>query len=185
MAVDYIFCYGSLVNKESRHKTGGTILVGAARVAGLQRAWNIRITDKTGLGAVFAENSACNGVIVSVTAEELAKFDERELPELYKRVSLSPEQISFLGSEKPASGTFWVYIAKKSELADKENPILQSYLDVVLTGFLDFGQAFAEEFIRSTAGWKNIENDRARPRYSKHLDRTERQEEIDQLLKLI
>jgi len=48
---NYIFGYGSLVNKESRGLTGKSALIGPVRVRGIRRGWNVQVTDKTVLGA--------------------------------------------------------------------------------------------------------------------------------------
>src|ERR1700730_3075658 len=80
MAVEYVFGYGSLINSESRAKTG---LSGAAipvRVTGFQRAWNFvdRKAGMTALGVVRREESVTNGVLVSIPAAQLPLFDRRE-----------------------------------------------------------------------------------------------------------
>jgi hypothetical protein len=53
---------------------------------------------------------------------------------------------------------------------DVPAPILMSYLDVVVQGYLrEFGQAGAEDFFATTDGWDiPVLDDRAAPRYPRH-----------------
>ena len=52
------------------------------------------------------------------------------------------------------------------------HPILLSYVDVVVQGYLrEFGTAGAERFFETTAGWEApILDDRAAPRYPRHQE---------------
>jgi hypothetical protein len=75
-------------------------------------------------------------------------------------------------------GKVWIYANKfkskqalKNSLPSPEFPIVQSYVDICLTGCLQIQQGFPEagdfaaEFIQSTREWsKYWENDRAYPR---------------------
>jgi hypothetical protein len=49
-------------------------------------------------------------------------------------------------------------------------PILLSYLDVVVQGYLHhYGEAGVDRFFETTMGWESpVLNDRARPRYPRH-----------------
>ena len=38
---------------------------------------------------------------------------------------------------------------------DAEHPLLQSYIDVVVEGGLEYGEAFAREVIETTEGWSD------------------------------
>lgn len=118
---------------------------------------------------------------MSVPEQELARYDEREIPSKYKRIELPVANVNLLNN-KSSSGTFWTYVAIDPKDPDAEHPIPQSYIDVVLTGFLDFGTDFAKEFVDSTEGWKYIVNDRDNPLYSRALKNVERRAEIDTLL---
>jgi hypothetical protein len=138
----------------------------------------VKDSNETVLGVVEMPGAVCNGVVVSVSEEELAKYDKRETPSEYKRVELSAKDIELLNGQNPI-GTFWTYIAVNPKEPDAEHPIPQSYIDVVLNGFLDFGIDFAKEFIDSTDGWKYVADDRNNPNASKNI---ERRTEIDALL---
>mmetsp|Transcript_5978 Transcript_5978/g.7758 ORF Transcript_5978/g.7758 Transcript_5978/m.7758 type:complete len:255 (-) Transcript_5978:13-777(-) len=48
----------------------------------------------------------------------------------------------------------WVYIPKQTKAPTKDHPIVQSYVDTILRGCMEMGgEAFAEEFLKTTAGW--------------------------------
>jgi len=57
------------------------------------------------------------------------------------------------------------------------HPLRLSYIDVVVQGFLEiFGEAGAERFFDSTAGWNApVIDDRAAPLYARHRPLTDRQ----------
>jgi hypothetical protein len=178
---NYIFGYGSLVNIQSRNITGESVLIGPVRVRGLRRSWNVQTRESTALGLIEIPESICNGIIVSVSDQELERFDVREIPTKYRRIELSKNNVE-LSDGNIVDGLLWTYIAIDPKPSDEKHPILQSYVDVVLTGFLDFGIDFAKEFINSTEGWNNLVNDRDNPRYSRFLEKLERKNEIDTLI---
>ncbi len=168
---NYLFGYGSLISKDSRCKTGITGKSYVVRMKGLKRVWNINIklVPTTAVGVVKDENSICNGIIVEINENEIPKFDEREGKE-YKRIKLDIKDVEFLGNDKFDNGIIWVYVPKKPGIADDKHPILQSYVDVIVSGCLEVNEAFAKEFVRTTYGWNNWINDRSNPRYTRHLD---------------
>lgn len=47
----------------------------------------------------------------------------------------------------------WVYIPQTPMPANKNYPIVQSYVDVIMRGCLDYGHEFASHFIQTTEGW--------------------------------
>jgi hypothetical protein len=60
-------------------------------------------------------------------------------------------------------------------------PLLQSYIDVVVEGGLEYGPAFAREIIETTTGWSRYWlNDREEPRRPWVFDK--RSAEVDKLL---
>lgn len=180
---NHIFGYGSLVNAESRKRTGDTMFVCSARVKGLKRAWNVHASKMTALGVIEDTDAICNGVIVSVSDEGLVKFDERE--KYYSRIELKRENIEIIEEGKISDGPVWVYVTSNPESSDALHPIVQSYVDVVLTGFLSFGDIFAEEFMKTTSGWNHIVDDRKGPIYPRALERIEKKEKIDSLMRKV
>lgn len=109
-----------------------------------------------------------NGVLYPVY-ENIEAFDERE--EGYFRLRLRRDQIEALSWQNlPAGNDVEIYIyclnpENQSQRATFQLPILQTYVDVVMNGCLEYGTKFAIEFIKSTEGWnKWWLNDRTTPR---------------------
>ncbi len=165
---DFIFGYGSLINTPSREATGrGRIDAVSARVSpafGFVRAWVARSsTGFTALGlrpaAAGEEPSSINGVVFPVDAETLPRFDRRESG--YDRVVVPRamiEGVSWQGL--PPDGVIWAYVPKSITAAsappllpDADHPIVQSYVDLVLEGALEYGAEFARELVATTFDW--------------------------------
>ncbi|MEP9377597.1 gamma-glutamylcyclotransferase family protein [Aquabacter sp. CN5-332] len=166
--VDFIFGYGSLINTPSREGTGRPgIPTLPARLSpdfGHVRSWCARSRSGfTALGlrprAAGEEGGSINGVVFPVDAGLLPRFDRREGN--YNRVPVSAEHIETVSWQRlPERGTIWVYVPKSLSdpsatplLPDAEHPIVQSYVDLVLQGALEYGGTFASELIATTADW--------------------------------
>ena len=175
----YIFGYGSLIEQASRMRTTPTAMyVLPAWVPGFARGWWARTGaigfTTTFVGAIENTSSTVNGVVYAVSDEELAATDKRE--QGYKRVDVT-DAIKILGGSKP-NGKVWIYVNDfkneeelKNSLPTPQVPIVQSYVDICLTGCLQIEQGFpdagnfAVEFITSTKGWSEYwENDRVNAR---------------------
>jgi hypothetical protein len=63
-----------------------------------------------------------------------------------------------------------IYAVPATPMAADGGPILLSYLDVVLQGYLvEFGHAGVRRFMDTTDGWETpVLDDRAAPRYPRH-----------------
>jgi len=161
----YIFGYGSLINPDSRAKTGQTGRSWPAKVSGYQRHWSV-MSPEFGMSSVAVipfENSVCNGVLVEVNESELPLFDEREAG--YTRAKIAASQIQGYTDTLPG-GTIWIYHTQQINPPCDQAPIALSYADVILAGCLSIGEAFAAEFIENTSGWQHaLLNDRQQPRY--------------------
>lgn len=185
MSKNFLFGYGSLINSESRKRTGQSGIAVPVRVKGIQRQWNLVVPSAalTGVGAIAKEGSCCNGVIAPVSESELPKFDERELPHGYTRVLIKSEDIKGLSRDQVPDGLIWTYLAQKPGAPSDANPITQSYIDVIISGCLDFNEKFAREFIESTSGWGSPwVNDRSDPRYIRAMPQVLFANKIDSLL---
>ena len=183
MSTTYLFGYGSLINLRSRGLTSATSPASPARLAGLRRGWFAPVTaDRiTYLAVQRTAGASCNGVIVKVDATNLPSFDARE--KSHHRISLNRSSVELLDGGILAPGVIWAYECLTVKTPSAANPIVQSYVDVVLDGCLAISDAFAREFIRSTAGWRGPWiNDRERPRYPRHVPTTTTPERIDALL---
>ncbi len=165
----YIFGYGSLISSESRNKTGATNEAWPVRMSGVQRGWNLVVPHfcMSAVGAYRKDGATCNGVLVSVLEQEFPKFDEQEIPYGYVRNEVNPYDVEFLKEgELTGKDTAWIYTTSNPGTPTQEAPIVQSYVDVILDGCMEFGLDFAKEFIITTKGWEMPwVNDRKNPRY--------------------
>ena len=148
---------------------------------GYERRWNFRSsTGFTALGVSRVPSSAAdiaantppargmNGVLFQVPSSMMSGFDKREIG--YHKVQIPLEYIEFVEEMKPTiasphkptfpelskSDKIWIYAPQASQCreADENHPLLQSYVDTVLQGCLEWGgEAMAEEFVLSTGGW--------------------------------
>lgn len=183
MSTTYLFGYGSLINVRSRGLTSATALASPARLAGLRRGWFAPVTaDRiTYLAVQRTAGVSCNGVIVKVDAMNLPSFDARE--KSHNRISVNRSSVELVDGGVLAPGVIWAYECLTVKAPTPANPIVQSYVDVVLDGCLAIGDAFAREFIRSTAGWRAPwVNDRQHPRYPRHVPTAASPDRIDALL---
>lgn len=175
----YIFGYGSFIEQSSRMRTSPAAMdVLPARVRGYARGWWARTGaigfTTTFVGATPEKSSSVNGVIYTVSEAELKASDERELG--YKRVDVTKDLEILSGGSTP-KGNVWIYVnvfkpgEMEKSLPTPQYPIVESYVDICLTGCLQIEQGFpdagdfASEFITSTQKWsKYWENDRVNPR---------------------
>ncbi len=166
---DFTFGYGSLINTASRNATaGGAVAAIPVRISaafGYLRAWNDRSPSGfTALGLRKAnpgeQASTINGVLYPESKANGSRFDERE--QGYVRVEIPRMDVAAVSWQQlPPGGHVWVYVPARqggnpgTDLpeADADFPILQSYIDVVLEGALEYGTDYAKELIETTTGW--------------------------------
>jgi hypothetical protein len=167
----FIFGYGSLINTASRNSTAGmsipAIPVRVAAAFGYVRTWNDRSESGfTALGLRKADASekasTINGVLYAVDGDDMAKYDARE--QGYARVEVPREDIEPVSWQGlPETGRIWVYVPAKPNsepgvglpAADAQYPLLESYIDVVVEGSLEYGPDFARELIETTSDWSD------------------------------
>jgi len=168
---EFIFGYGSLINSASRESTAGKMIpaipVRISASFGYIRAWNDRsLSGFTALGLRKAgpgeQASTINGVLYAAGVDDIAKFDIRETG--YARIEVPREDIAAVSWQRlPETGRIWVYIPVKPNgepgvglpAANAEYPMLESYIDVVVEGGLEYGPDFARELIETTADWSD------------------------------
>lgn len=154
---NYIFGYGSLTNSKSREASLGTRSEAIpARISakfGYTRKWNQRSqTLMTALGLEKGSGSTINGVVYPVSGTDMDIWDARETG--YERKLVPWELVQSTGWQGlPSTGKLWIYVSKNAATPDRDFPIVQSYVDVCLLGFLEYGEDFAIEFLKSTEGW--------------------------------
>jgi hypothetical protein len=155
-----------LINSRSRAKTGETGQVWPVKIAGFARHWSI-MSPEFGMSSVAVVphgDSACNGVLIEISAQEIPHFDQRE--QGYQRSQVCRSQLStYCGAPLP-EGTVWIYHSQAITTPNPHCPIALSYVDVILAGCLEHGDAFVDDFLRLTDGWHHpMLNDRLCPRY--------------------
>lgn len=162
----FILGYGSLINSESRAKTGKTGQVWPVKLRGFERHWSVISPDfaMSSVAVVKATNSACNGVLVEVAADQLPLFDKREAG--YQRAQIPVEALFSYRDQVLPQGTYWIYHTDNIVTPDQQCPIALSYVDVILSGCLEHGEEFVQDFLQLTKGWLSPSvNDRQAPRY--------------------
>jgi len=180
---DYVFGYGSLLERASRTRTNPDVVAAwPARVTGYSRGWFHQFAGNVGstctfLGVVRADQTV-NGAIYGVADIESTKRREAG----YTAVALESNQIEMLDGGGPmldVGGQSKVYIfvsdegsISKTSQPTRECPIVQSYVDICINGCLELDAlyralsgTFTQEFIAKTTGWnEHWVNDRPNPR---------------------
>ncbi|MEM9104604.1 MAG: gamma-glutamylcyclotransferase family protein [Pseudomonadota bacterium] len=176
------FGYGSLANR----KTLQTDFLHAqpVRLHGWRRCWRPRkegdpiVADRPTslLSARKVGEGFIDGLLVFDKRANLPDVDERERN--YDRVPVPLDRIEGFDQGLPACEIF-VYEAQTNvALHDPQHPILQSYLDVVLKGFLqEFGLAGVHHFLATTDGFERpVHTDRHRPFYPRSVQLTDEEQ---------
>ena len=172
------FGYGSLVNDRTRNAESFGY---AGRLKGYRRRWSIWTASAErrafGFGGVAAlsvtqDHSAyCDGLLVFDRKDHLPKVDEREA--MYDRVPLDLNAFS-TEHDIPDGIDCYIYVGQPAhtDAIDPSFPILQSYVDAVMQGFLHkFGEEGVARFVRETDGWQTpIVKDRDRPFYPRSVE---------------
>ncbi|RFC35399.1 MAG: hypothetical protein DID90_2727554451 [Candidatus Nitrotoga sp. LAW] len=189
----YIIGYGSLMQDESRKRTTPNANIAyPVKVHGYQRGWFTKGSgvgfSTTFLGVVQSKERMLNAAIYIIDVTEITTMDKREFS--YCRLAVEPENYSLLKQDIPLSpGQTWIYVNKPDTIAtaNRRYPIVQSYVDIFLSGCLELEQRFelkdfAKQCLFTTSNWSTQwVNDRIYPRrpfiYQPKAGR------IDQLLK--
>lgn len=176
----YIVGYGSLMESDSKRSTepdaGPNLPV---HVNGFQRAWNTHgVYPTTYLGVVPSKSASMVAALYrSILSDGKLSADAREID--YCRAAVDPAAIKMLdGSTVPPSSQIWIYVTKPESLLppDKVNPIVQSYVDIFITGCIQLQARvpkpdldFVEQCVLTTHGWsRHWVNDRIYPRRPFH-----------------
>lgn len=174
---NFIFGYGSLINTASRNSSVKTpipaIPIRVSATFGYVRTWNDRsVSGFTALGLRKLDpgetGRTINGVLYPVEGTDMSSFDAREKG--YVRVEVPLSEIEAVGWQRlPETGHVWAYVPVLSvehngigipgqglPEPDAMFPLLQSYIDVVVEGGLEYGQDFAREILETTQGWSRF-----------------------------
>jgi hypothetical protein len=160
MADPFFFGYGSLVNRD----THGFEEAHPARLTGWRRVW--RHTDLRPvafLTAVPAPGHQIDGLVAHVPGDDWAALDERE--RAYDRTHVT--EATDHGVGRAIHIQVYSIPQGKHGAPDNAHPVLLSYIDVVVQGYLrEFGEAGVARFFQTTDGWEApILDDRAAPVY--------------------
>ncbi|WP_319531426.1 gamma-glutamylcyclotransferase family protein [uncultured Cohaesibacter sp.] len=171
------FGYGSLVNDDTRNPESFGF---AGRLKGYRRRWSIwrsseerRAFGFGGTAALSVEadpDAYCDGLLVFDHKDHLPKVDERE--SMYDRVPLDLNHFD-TPHDIPAGIDCYIYVGHPAhtDAVDPAFPILQSYVDAVMQGFLHkFDRQGVARFVEETEGWQTpIVKDRGRPFYPRSI----------------
>lgn len=174
---NYIFGYGPLIASQSHRRANKDVI--PVRLKGYKRIWiDCSIAFNTSaVNLIRDDDFYCNGVIFEDLKND---FDKREFG--YEKVKIDSDKLSYISeNQKIPDGDFWVYISKEHELKH-DNFIWQSYLDVILTGCLEYDKSFSKEFLDTTYNWSKILNDRENPVYARFIKNLTEKDTIDKLL---
>jgi hypothetical protein len=160
MCDPYFFGYGSLVNAAT-HSYATTH---PAQLKGWRRVW--RHTSRRELAYLSvapADGVQIDGLIAEVPNSDWQALDLRESG--YFRAPLSGTSLTH-GAGPVEVQMYQTHLDQEAP-HDIRHPILLSYLDVVVQGFLGvFGEEGVSRFFETTDGWDTqILNDRANPLY--------------------
>lgn len=160
MQSPYFFGYGSLVNVATHTYVDPR----PARLSGWRRAWvQTDVHPLAFLSAVPDSASVISGLVASVPGADWAALDLRETG--YDRLPAA-EQVDH---DLPQETDVQVYsVPKETHItAEPPLPVLLSYLDVVVQGYLQvFGEEGVAGFFETTDSWdRPFVDDRSAPRY--------------------
>ncbi|HUL68412.1 MAG TPA: gamma-glutamylcyclotransferase family protein [Burkholderiaceae bacterium] len=173
----YIVGYGSLMQDESRKRTSPQ--AGPAHpveVSGFRRGWFAK-GDPVGfsttyLGVTPDPHGRVNAVVYAVETSELVATDRRESSYCRKSVPMTAIKTLEQGTFEVAAGQAWIYVNRPQAIAapSARYPIVQSYVDIFLSGCLEQEQrfalnGFAQRCVATTGNWsEHWVNDRLYPR---------------------
>lgn len=172
----YIVGYGSLISEQSKRTTAANLGENLpVMVTGYQRGWFLKGAGNgfsgTFLGIKPAIKQQMNAVIFLLAkSHQLAGFDKREMG--YCRYLVKAGAMKLLSQGGLPKGQYWIYVPQASQMAvvSKKFPIMQSYVDIVLSGCLQIEKKYqlknyAKQCINMTSDWSPYwVNDRIYPR---------------------
>jgi len=160
-----VFGYGSLINPASANRTlqrpTDPAPFPTAELTGYARQWDyttrLHATDAPpgcearGVALNVAPEAAafCNGVLILVEPDELARLDLREAG--YNRVDVTAQTRADGPLPWPEPFTVWTYVARPERRVLPPGAFIpRHYLDIVREGLAQHGQAYADRFDQTT-----------------------------------
>ncbi|WP_116086700.1 gamma-glutamylcyclotransferase family protein [Tropicimonas sp. IMCC34011] len=173
------FGYGSLVNAATHSYPDAR----PARLDGWRRVWrHTSLRPAVFLSVEEAEGSAIHGLTADVPGADWTALDIRE--GAYRRHKV---RVTELPGETQIEAQVYA-VPEGDEVAGLRHPILLSYLDAVVQGFVRvFGEDGAAGFFETTAGWDiPVRDDRDAPIYPRaQLLETREREIVDHHLRAL
>ncbi|MEA3371196.1 MAG: gamma-glutamylcyclotransferase family protein [Campylobacterota bacterium] len=172
----FIIGYGSLLKKTSLNRTLPQVeAIEPIYLSDYLRSWNAVENIKPTLSSTFlgiekSEGSRVSCIIFEVEDSLLSTLDKREF--LYNREKVANGDIEFTSNRFniKEGDSVWIYITKEPSYPSSKYPIIQSYVDVCISGALEIEEEFhldnfAVDFIKTTHHWsESWVNDRIFPR---------------------
>lgn len=158
----FFFGYGSLVNRRTHVYDDAHV----ASLVGWRRCWrHIADLDTAFLTATPSPGDRIDGLIAAVPGADWGSLDQRE--RFYQRIDTGGIEHAL----DPAPNIQHYHAPMDLNAPAKTlRPILLSYLDVVVQGYLaEHGTAGVTRFFDTTDGWDApVQDDRHAPRYPRH-----------------
>jgi len=171
----YFFGYGSLVNQDTHAYRG----VHPAQLKGWRRVWrHTTLREVAYLTVVPDDDAQIDGLIAEVPDMDWAALDIRE--GAYDRVPAAHQVVHPLSHASHIA--VYAIPEGKHGTPSAPGPVLLSYLDVVVQGYLrEFGEDGATRFFETTHGWDApVLDDRHAPLYPRHCQlSTDEQQFVD------
>lgn len=172
----FIIGYGSLLKRASLNRTLPEVeKIEPIYLNNYARSWSAYENQMPTLGSTFLgvdklKGSRLNGIVFEVENSFVDTLDKREF--LYTRHKVNLNDIEFTSKifNISSEDDVWIYITKEPSEPSKTFPIIQSYVDICLSGCFELEKEFslkdfAKDFINTTDNWSfDWINDRIFPR---------------------
>ncbi len=158
----FVFGYGSLVNRATHDYDRPH----PATLSGWRRTWrHVSGRSVAFLTAIPDPDARIDGLVAEVPEQSWPALDQRERSYICEPVQEVEHPLELAVDIRMYHAPDHLHQPHSAH-----HPILLSYLDVVVQGFLsEFGETGVDRFFQTTDGWDApILNDRASPRYSRH-----------------
>lgn len=163
MTDPYFFGYGSLVNLSTHIYSNPR----AAKISGWRRIWKTTRDGKSALLSIRpSAPDALLGLMAMVPNGDWRALDERETG--YHRQDVT--DMMFYDAFMPQACSVYIVSKTAESKVEANSPILLTYLDVVLQGFLQiYGEQGPKDFFATTDSWdRPVLDDRSDPGYPRH-----------------
>ena len=172
----FIIGYGSLLKKTSLNRTLPQVdTIEPVYLNNYIRSWNaienIKPTfSSTFLGIEKSQDNRVSCIIFELEESFIPTLDKREFLYDREKVKLNDIEFTFNRFNITEEDSIWIYVTKEPSYPSAEFPIIQSYVDICISGALEIEkefniQDFAVDFIKTTKAWsEHWVNDRIFPR---------------------